>query len=134
TGWSRASISSAAMIDFLCMGLASLFWGAMSDRYATVWVVLCGVARLVFALMVASQAASVVHFLMAFAIVGAAAGSFYAPLTATVMHWFTRHRNLAVALVSSGIGLGSTVVAPLARALISAYGWQTALFTLGVLA
>jgi MFS family permease len=134
TGWSRASISSAAMIDFLCMGIASLFWGALSDRFGTRLVVLCGGVLLGLGLMAASRATSVVYFLVAFGFVGAAAGSFYAPLTATVTHWFTRHRNLAVALVSAGIGLGSTVVAPLARWLISGYGWQTALFTLGVLA
>ena len=32
TGWSRATISSAAMVDFVCMGLASLAWGAGSDQ------------------------------------------------------------------------------------------------------
>ena len=134
TGWSRASISAAAMVDFLCMGFASLFWGALSDRHGTRLVVLCGGVLLGLGLMAASQATSVVHFLVAFAVVGVAAGSFYAPLTATVTHWFTTNRNLAVALVSAGIGLGSTVVAPLARFLISGYGWQTALFVLGVLA
>jgi len=42
TGWSRASISAAAMVDFLCMGFASLFWGALSDRFGTRIVVLAG--------------------------------------------------------------------------------------------
>src|SRR5262252_8809477 len=42
TGWSRGSISAAAMVDFLCMGVASLFWGALSDRHGTRLVVLCG--------------------------------------------------------------------------------------------
>ena len=31
TGWSRTGISSAATVDFVCMGLASLMWGALSD-------------------------------------------------------------------------------------------------------
>ena len=32
-GWSRTSISSAATIDFVCMGLASLLWGALSPGF-----------------------------------------------------------------------------------------------------
>src|SRR5499427_2652652 len=35
TGWSRTSISIAALLNFLCMGPASFLWGALSDRYGT---------------------------------------------------------------------------------------------------
>jgi MFS family permease len=134
TGWSRASISAAAMVDFLCMGFASLFWGALSDRIGTRLVVVLGGALLGAGLVAASWAASIEQFLLAFAAVGVAAGSFYAPLTATTTRWFTQHRSLAVALVSAGIGLGSTTIAPLARWLITTYDWRTALFVLGVIA
>jgi MFS family permease len=134
TGWSRASISAAAMVDFLCMGFASLFWGALSDRIGTRLVVVLGGALLGAGLMAASWAASIEQFLLAFAAVGVAAGSFYAPLTATTTRWFTQHRSLAVALVSAGIGLGSTTIAPLSRWLITTYDWRTALFVLGVIA
>ena len=134
TGWSRASISTAAMIDFVCMGLASLFWGWASDRVGTRLVVIAGGIIVGGGLVLASGAATVSQFLLSFAVVGAGVGSFYAPLTASVTRWFTEHRNLAVALVSAGIGLGSTAIAPLARWLITAYDWRTALFTLGVIA
>ena len=40
-------------------------------------------------------------------LVGLATGSFYTPLTATTSRWFTRHRSLAVALVSAGLSVGS---------------------------
>jgi MFS family permease len=134
TGWSRASISAAAMVDFLCMGVASLFWGALSDRIGTRLVVMSGGALLGLGLVLASRVTTIEQFLLTYALVGAAAGSFYAPLTATVTRWFTQHRSLAVALVSAGIGLGSTTIAPLARWLISAYDWRTALFVLGIIA
>ena len=134
TGWSRAAISSAAMIDFLCMGLASLFWGALSDRIGTRLVVISGGVLLGAGLIAASRVTSITQFLLAFAFVGVAAGSFYAPLTATTTRWFIQHRSLAVALVSAGIGLGSTTIAPLARWLISAYDWRTALLVLGLIA
>src|SRR5436190_2057330 len=67
-------------------------------------------------------------------LVGFAAGAFYAPLTATTTRWFTARRGLAVALVSAGIGLGILIVAPLARALTSAWDWRVAMLVLGDLA
>ena len=42
TGWSRSSISTAALLNFLCMGPASFLWGALSDRFGTRAVVLSG--------------------------------------------------------------------------------------------
>ena len=134
TGWSRAAISSAAMIDFLCMGIASLFWGALSDRIGTRLVVISGGLLLGAGLIASSRVTTIEQFLLAFAFVGVAAGSFYAPLTAAATRWFVEHRSLAVAMISAGIGLGSTTIAPLARWLITAYDWRTALFVLGVIA
>src|SRR5580700_3395650 len=63
TGWSRASISAAAMIDFLCMGFTSLFWGALSDRIGTRLVVVTGGALLGVGLIAASRAATIEQFL-----------------------------------------------------------------------
>ena len=134
-GWSRTGISTSATIAFLCMGVGSFFWGALSDRYGTRVVLVCGGVLLGLGLVTASQASTLRQFQLLFGIlVGLAAGSFYAPLTATTTRWFTRHRSLAVALVSSGIGLGSMTVAPLARWLITNYEWRTAMLVLGDLA
>ena len=41
------------------------------------------------------------------------------------------HFMAYVALVSAGTGLGSSTVTPLARWLISAYDWRTAMLVLG---
>ncbi|HEY2313673.1 MAG TPA: MFS transporter [Streptosporangiaceae bacterium] len=85
--------------------------------------------------MTASQAATLGEFQLLFGvIVGLAAGSFYAPLTATTTSWFTRHRSLAVALVSAGIGIGSMTVAPFARWMITNYDWRIAMSGIGALA
>jgi len=61
-------------------------------------------------------------------------GAFYAPLTSTATKWFTARRGLAVALVSSGIGVGILAIAPLARALTSVWDWRVALLVIGDLA
>ena len=132
TGWSRTSVSTAALLNFLCMGPASFLWGALSDRFGTRVVVVSGGALLGLGLVAASQAATVGQFQILFGvIIGVAAGSFYAPLTATATRWFTRHRSLAVALISAGFAIGSMTISPFARWLIDHYGWRTAMLTLG---
>jgi MFS family permease len=134
-GWSRTGISIAALLNFLCMGIGSFFWGALSDRFGTRTVVLCGGVLLGLGLVTASQAATLGQFQLLFGVVvGFAAGSLYTPMTATTTRWFTRHRSLAVALVSAGLSLGSSTAAPLARWLITSYDWRFAMLLIGDLA
>src|SRR5919108_1837531 len=131
-GWSRTGIATAALLNFLCMGVGAFMWGALSDRFGTRAVVLAGGAILGLGMVAASQASTLLQFQVLFgSIVGVAAGSFYAPMTAVTTRWFTRNRSLAVALVSAGLSFGSTLMAPLARWLISAYDWRTAMLVLG---
>src|SRR5258705_3857777 len=107
------------MLNFLCMGPASFFWGALSDRIGTRAVVLSGGALSGLGLVTASQAATVGQFQILFGmIIGMAAGSFYAPLTATATRWFTRHRRLPVALISAGFSVGPLTVSPPSPSLI----------------
>src|SRR5437763_1441394 len=130
-GWSRTGIATAALLNFLCMGAGAFAWGALSDRFGTRAVVLTGGLLLGLGLVTASRATTLGEFQLLFGvIVGVASGSFYAPMTATTARWFTRHRSLAVALVSAGLSVGSTVMAPLAGWLISSYGWRTAMLVI----
>jgi MFS family permease len=131
-GWSRTGIATAALLNFLCMGAGAFVWGTLSDRFGTRAVVLTGGLLLGLGLVTASRAATLGQFQLLFGvIVGVATGSFYAPMTATTARWFTRHRSLAVALVSAGLSVGSTVMAPLARWMISNYDWRTAMLVIG---
>ena len=82
---------AAGLLNFLGMGLGAFMWGALSDRFGTRAVVLCGGALLGLGMVLASQATTLLQFQLLYgAIVGLAAGSFYAPLTATTTRWFTR--------------------------------------------
>jgi MFS family permease len=134
-GWSRTDISDAAVLTFLAMGAGSFLWGSLSDRFGTRAVLLCGGGLLGASLVTASQATQPWQFQLLWGLLGGlAAGSFYAPLTAVATRWFTRHRSLAVALVTSGMGLRSMLIAPLARSIISTQDWRAAMFDLGILA
>jgi MFS family permease len=135
TGWSRTGISTAALLNWLCMGIGSFLWGALSDRFGTRAVVLSGGLLLGAGAVTASRATSLGQFQILFGVlVGLAAGSFYTPLTATTTRWFTKNRSLAVALVSAGLSLGSTIMGPLARWMTTSYDWRTAMLVIGDLA
>jgi MFS family permease len=134
-GWSRSGVSGAATIDFLAMGLAAFFWGALSDRFGTRIVVLSGTLLLGAGLIGASQATSLWQFQLTFGVlIGVAAGSFYAPMVAAASAWIEHHRSLAVALVSAGMGVSPLTVAPFASWLITTYDWRTAMLVIGVVA
>ncbi len=134
-GWSRTGISTIALLNWIFMGVGSLLWGALSDRYGTRIVALAGGGLLGLGLVLSSQVDALWQLHLTFGLmVGLAVGAFYAPLTATATRWFTTNRGLAVALVSSGIGLGVLVVSPLSRWIISLADWRVAMLILGDLA
>jgi MFS family permease len=135
TGWSRTGISMAATLDFLFMGAASFFWGALSDRFGTRVVVLSGSALLGAGLVTASRATTLVEFQLLFGVlIGVAIGSYYAPMMAAATAWFEHRRNLAAALISAGMGIGSMTVSPIAGWLLTTMDWRTAMLTIGAAA
>jgi len=134
TGWTRAAISSAMTLNFLAMGIAGFAWGAISDRYGPRIVVLAGSVLLGLGLALASRATSQLEFQLSYGLlVGIAAGSFFAPMIASVMGWFDRHRSLAVSLVSVGVGVAPLTLSPFAAWLISWTDWRTAQQIIAVL-
>jgi MFS family permease len=134
-GWSRAGISMASTLAFLWMGVGGFLWGWLYDRYGARVVVLFGGLLQGLGLAMASQAQSLPVFLAVYGTAaGLSAGAVYVPLTAATASWFVRHRSLAVSLVSAGLALGTTLVAPLARWLIIAHDWRFAMLTLGCIA
>ena len=134
-GWSRGAISSVALLNWIAMGLGSFVWGALSDRIGTRAVAVAGGGLLGLGLVLSSQVQALWQLNLTFGLmVGFAVGAFYAPLTSTATKWFTARRGLAVGLVSSGIGVGILAIAPLARALTSAWDWRVALLVIGDLA
>jgi MFS family permease len=133
TGWSRTGISSAGTLVFLAMGASAFVWGRLNDRWGTRPVVLSGMVLLGIALIAASRATSLAAFELLFGVgVGVAGGSVYAPLMTVASAWFDRRRNLAVSLVSAGMGMWPLVMAPLVGGLISAYDWRAAMLVLGI--
>jgi MFS family permease len=135
TGWSRAGISFAMTINFIVMAFGSFAWGAATDRWGARVVTICGAVLLGLALTLASRAATLFSFQLIYGIlVGIAASAFFAPMIATVTGWFSTQMNLAVSLVSAGMGMAPLTLSPLASWLITHQGWRPAMFYIGVLA
>lgn len=135
TGWSRAGISGAMTIGFIVMGVAGFFWGTLSDRIGARPVVLFASALLGLGLFLASRAGDLLQFQLAYGgLIGAAGGAFFAPLIATTLAWFDRHRSLAVSLVSIGGGVAPMVITPLASLLIEIHGWRSAMLIIAIAA
>jgi MFS family permease len=135
TGWSRAGISLAMTINFIVMAFGSFAWGSASDRWGARFTTLCGAVLLGAALVIASRADTLREFQLTYGVlIGLAASSFFAPMIATVMGWFETRRNLAVSLVSAGMGMAPLTISPFASWLITHYGWRPAMFTIGVVA
>lgn len=135
TGWSVTGVSSAMTIGFIAMALASMVWGALSDRWGPRIVVLTGSMVLAAALALASRATSLAEFQLVFGLaVGGATAAIIAPMIACVTGWFDTHRSLAVSLVSAGMGMAPMTMSPLAAWLVSIYDWRTSLQIIALLA
>jgi len=135
TGWSRAGISGAMTVGFITMGIAGFFWGMLTDRIGAKPVVLVAAVTLGIGLFIASRATDILVFQLAYGgLVGISGGAFFAPLMATTISWFDKHRSLAVSLVSLGGGVAPMVVTPLATVLIGAVGWRDAMLYTAIVA
>ncbi|SDX76153.1 MFS transporter [Lysobacter enzymogenes] len=135
TGWSRAGLSAAMTLAFLSMGVAGFGWGLLSDRIGPRAVALAGALLLGLACVLASRAGSLLQFQLAYGVLlGAAAAAFFAPIIAATAAAFERRRNLAISLVSAGVGVAPMTLSPLVAWLISHYDWRTTLLIVGALA
>ena len=121
-------------LDFLAMGIAGFGWGALSDRFGPRRVVLAGSVLLGLGLALASRATSQTGFRLPTASSSAsppAASS--RPCSRRSWDGSTRHRSLAVSLVSVGIGVAPMTLSPFAAWLVSHTDWRTAQLTIAIL-
>ena len=134
--WTRSNIMGAFTCLYLTLAITSPFAGKAVDRFGAKSVMALGgaVMAMGFALLFALK--SPLHFYIGNIIVGIG-GSAAGPIsgTAVVSDWFREKRGLAIGIMSTGIGLGGFVVAPLLGAgIIPAFGWRMGYLCMSILA
>jgi predicted MFS family arabinose efflux permease len=134
-GWSRSSISSVGLLNWVVMGLGGVLAGFVSDRIGTRAVVLVGSGLLGLGLLLSSQVTALWQLYVTFGIlVAGGVSAFYVPLTVLAIRWFGDRRGMAASVVSAGNGAGILLLSPLTRWLVNELDWRTAFLILGDLA
>jgi predicted MFS family arabinose efflux permease len=134
-GWSRSSISSVGLLNWVVMGLGGVLAGFVSDRIGTRGVVLVGSGLLGLGLVLSSQVTALWQLYVTFGIlVAGGVSAFYVPLTVLAIKWFGDRRGMAASVVSAGNGAGILFLSPLTRWLVNELDWRMAFLILGDLA
>jgi MFS family permease len=129
-GWGREVFSLALAIQNLLWGLGQPFAGAIADRYGTIRV-LCGGALLYaagLALMAYSSTPGALHITAGVMIGFGLSGCSFNLVIGAFGKLVPEHmRGLAFGAGTAAGSFGQFLFSPLARALIDAFDWQTAL-------
>lgn len=134
-GWSRALVSSVFTAFLLGYAISVIASGRLVDRYNPKPVLLVSALLMVSGLCLCSVGTAIDHFRLCLFTVGLGSGATWAVPNATVQRWFygKKEAGLALGIVTSGVGAGALVFAPLINFLIQGYGWRTTFLTLGIL-
>ena len=132
---SRLVTSMIFSVYMILGALFAIIGGWALDRYgARILVMLMGFFT-GLSLLLTSQASAPWHLFVSYSLLLAIGiGPLYTIAMSTVSWWFTEKRMLAIGIVSSGIGIGPVIIAPISAWLISSYSWHTAYFIMGIMA
>ncbi|MBW1799838.1 MAG: MFS transporter [Deltaproteobacteria bacterium] len=125
-GWDRSTIMAAFTFLFLSLGFSSPIAGRAVDRYGPKVVMTLGTMIAAFGFLSLFLLTTLPHYYISYFIIGIG-GAAMGPVAATavVSEWFQEKRGLAIGLMSTGIGAGGFVIAPLVGGLIiPGMGWR----------
>jgi len=122
---SSSATSAVFSITTFIFFSGGIFSGMAADRFGPKPVLIFGGLAMGSGLYLTSLADSLwVGYLTYGLGVGVAVACGYVPMLAVVGAWFKKRRTAALGVAVTGVGLGTLVVAPLAAALITRYGWR----------
>jgi MFS family permease len=132
-GWLRGDVSAAYAVGSASTALGGLVFGHLADRYALKPIAVLGAVGLATGLFLLAWTDSLWQLYVSYFILGGfGLAAHVAPLSAGVSHWFFKYRGLAIGIVTAGGAVGQGVVPYIARAMLSAFGWQSALLYLAI--
>ena len=133
-GWKRETISWAASLNFLIMGINVIFLGRLTDRLGPRWVLT--LASVIYGLgyLLLPQVNAVWHLYLCFGVLaGISIGAHDVCTLSTVARWFVKRRGLITGIVKSGAGVGQSLMPIGVAILIVMFGWRTACVVIGFL-
>ena len=130
-GVARGDASLPFTLAMIGFALGGVVMGKLTDRFGVLAPVLCGVSALGTGYIAAGFAPNLILFALAHLLIGVGTSATFGPLMADASQWFTRHRGIAVAIVSSGNYIGGAIWPPLLQHLVTAEGWRAAHIGIG---
>ena len=133
TGLGIVAISFAMAVGQFVFGASQPIFGAIADRYGSGRVIVAGAMMLAIGWALTPLVSSEWALIFTLGIVaasGAGAGSFSILIGATAGRLPPEKRAFAAGFINAGGSFGQFLFAPLVQALISAFGWITAMLAL----
>ncbi len=133
-GWSRAGISGAVSVSFCLYGLSSILLGRLNDRVGPRLIMMVSGIFLGIGYLLMSRLTSLWQLYLLYSLlVGIGIGGTDVVLLSTIARWFFRLRGRMSGIIKVGTGVGMLVMPLLTNWLITAFGWRTALFVMGIM-
>ncbi|MGH8056445.1 MAG: MFS transporter, partial [Candidatus Entotheonellia bacterium] len=133
-GWSAGAISLAYSIFMLTNGLSAFGVGRLGDQYGSRMVFFVGGLVFGLSLLLMSQMTQLWHLYLFYGILaGIGRSPLNITLIAMISRWFSKQRGLAMGIVNSGTGAGSSLFTPFTNYLIVAFSWQDAYMLMAVM-
>lgn len=130
TGLGLANISLAFAFGQLCWGVTQPFAGAIADRVGAGRVLLAGVLLVALGTFLTPWMSSTAGLVLAIGVLSAGGAGMAGPavlMAATTRLLPADKRGLATGVVNAGGSVGQFVMAPIAGALLVAFGWANAM-------
>lgn len=133
TGLGIVTVSLAMAVGQFIWGAAQPLFGMLADRVGSYRVIVIGAVLMALGMAVTPLMGSSFGLVFAMGILtaaGAGAGSFSLLIGAAAQRLPAEKRSFASGFINAGGSFGQFIFAPIAQALISAFGWITAMLAL----
>jgi len=133
--WDRGVTAGAFSFGFLVSAVLSPSLGRLMDRRGPRVVIELGVIAMGGGLLLATLVREPWQLYLTLGVLvgGGSVCLGYTGQALFLPYWFVRRRGLAMSIAFSGVGVGSIVMLPALQSFITASGWRSACWALGIL-
>src|SRR5271155_5149577 len=132
-GVDRSAASLPYTVMMCTLAFSTIALGRMTDRHGIVLPLVISAVTLGFGFVLAGYAPNLAVFTGAHVLIGAGAGTGFAPMMADISHWFVKRRGLAVVVVASGNYFAGTIWPLLMSLAMPLIGWRATYAGIGVI-